>query len=96
MLNWNTRSWREPTFLADLGGATLNEVNLGSANLTNANLSGAEVGSVTFLHTDLTNTDLSGLNLALALELTEQQVQLARGTKKTYLPESIRRPAAWS
>jgi uncharacterized protein YjbI with pentapeptide repeats len=81
---------------ADLGGATLNEVNLGHANLTNANLSGAEVGSVKFGQADLTNTDLSDLDLMFALDLTEQQVQLAKGTTKTRLPRSLKRPAAWS
>jgi uncharacterized protein YjbI with pentapeptide repeats len=81
---------------ADLGGATLNEVNLGHANLTNAKLSGADVGSVKFTGSVLTNTDLSDLNLVLARDLTEQQVQLAKGTSKTFLPESMKRPDSWS
>jgi uncharacterized protein YjbI with pentapeptide repeats len=81
---------------ADLAGATLNEVNLGRANLANATLRGAEVGSVKFGQANLSNTDLSDLDLVLALELTEQQVQLAKGTKRTCLPQSIKRPSSWS
>jgi uncharacterized protein YjbI with pentapeptide repeats len=81
---------------ADLGGAVLDEVNLGHANLTNAKLSGADVRSVSFTGSILTNTDLSDLNLVLARDLTEEQVQLAKGTSKTFLPESMKRPDSWS
>jgi len=70
---------------ADLRGAYL----IG-ADLTNADLRGADM-----IGADLRGADLSGADLSTCLFLTQPQVNAARGTTRTKLPETLTRPQHW-
>jgi uncharacterized protein YjbI with pentapeptide repeats len=81
---------------ANLSGAILEEVNLGKAKLNNAQLVGARIGSnVRFTASDLTDADLSDLDMRLARDLTEKQLQVAKGTSQTTLPRPMKNPDSW-
>jgi uncharacterized protein YjbI with pentapeptide repeats len=81
---------------ANLDGAHLTDTNLDGANLTDANLtdvnlSGADLSGASFSWADLSGSDLSG-----ALNLSQQQVEVARGNEETKLPDHLKLPASWS
>ncbi len=67
-------------------------VRLREANLTNAHLPETDLAA-TLLdpHGDLTLADL-----ATAKNLTQQQLDSARGNEDTKLPTGLQRPAHWS
>ncbi|WP_329415904.1 pentapeptide repeat-containing protein [Streptomyces sp. NBC_00704] len=76
---------------ADLRGANLRGACLIAADLTGANLRRADLIGADLRDTDLTDADLSG-----AFFLTQPQVNAARGSAGTRLPESVARPAHWT
>ncbi|MBL1084477.1 pentapeptide repeat-containing protein [Streptomyces actinomycinicus] len=76
---------------ADLRGASLRGACLIAADLTGADLRGAEMIGADLRDADLTDADLTG-----AFFLTQPQVDAARGSAGTRLPESVRRPAHWT
>ncbi len=67
---------------AHLTGANLHKANLTGANLTAANLSGA--------------AHLNGANLTDAINLTQDQINIALGDNRTGLPSHIKRPDHWT
>ena len=71
---------------ADLRGALLIAADLRDAALDRTDLLGA----------DLRDADLSGADLSTALFVTQPQLNAARGSARTGLPASLRRPAAWT
>ncbi|MFI5874711.1 pentapeptide repeat-containing protein [Streptomyces sp. NPDC051445] len=76
---------------ADLRGANLRGACLIAADLTGADLRGADLIGADLRDTDLTDADLTG-----AFFLTEPQLNAARGSAATRLPESVARPAHWT
>lgn len=76
---------------ADLRGADLRGSCLIAADLTGADLRGADLIGADLRDTDLTDADLTG-----AFFLTQPQVNAARGSAGTRLPESVTRPAHWT
>ncbi|MGW1721311.1 pentapeptide repeat-containing protein [Streptomyces sp. NPDC002306] len=76
---------------ADLRGASLRGACLIAADLTGADLRGADL-----IGADLRDTDLSDADLTGALFLTQPQLDAARGSAGTRLPESFTRPAHWT
>ncbi|WP_129305247.1 pentapeptide repeat-containing protein [Streptomyces sp. L2] len=76
---------------ADLRGATLRGACLIAADLTGADLRGAEMIGADLRDADLTDADLTG-----AFFLTQPQVDSARGSAGTRLPESVRAPVRWT
>lgn len=76
---------------ADLRGANLRGAYLIAADLTGADLRGADLIGADLRDTDLTDADLTG-----AFFLTQPQVNAARGSVGTRLPESVTRPGHWS
>ncbi|MEU0334380.1 pentapeptide repeat-containing protein [Streptomyces sp. NPDC006193] len=76
---------------ADLRGATLRGAWLIAADLTGADLRGADLIGADLRGADLTDADLTG-----AFFLTQPQVDAARGSAGTRLPESVARPAHWT
>ncbi len=75
---------------ADLRGAQLSEAVLIKANLSVVNLSGADLSRA-----DLTEADLRGADLREALNLTQVQVDSAKGNRETRLPTGLRIPERW-
>lgn len=75
---------------ADLRGAALRGARLIAADLTGADLTGADVTGADFRNADLSGADLSG-----SLFLTQPQLDAARGSAATGLPDSLARPAHW-
>ncbi len=57
-------------------------------NLAEANLSRAKLLVL--------RTNLSRANLAKATNLTQNQIELAKGNELTLLPQHLKRPAHWS
>ncbi|NEY30697.1 pentapeptide repeat-containing protein [Streptomyces sp. PRKS01-65] len=76
---------------ADLRGADLRGALLIAADLTGADLRGADLIGADLRDTDLTDADLTG-----AFFLTQPQLNAARGSAGTRLPESVARPAHWA
>jgi hypothetical protein len=76
---------------ADLRGATLRGACLIAADLTGADLRGADLIGADLRDTDLTDADLTG-----AFFLTQPQLNAARGSAGTRLPESVTRPGHWT
>ncbi|MFC8427896.1 pentapeptide repeat-containing protein [Streptomyces sp. NPDC057253] len=76
---------------ADLRGATLRGAYLIAADLTGADLRGADLIGADLRDTDLTDADLTG-----AFFLTQPQLNAARGSAGTRLPDSVTRPAHWA
>ncbi|WP_435856255.1 pentapeptide repeat-containing protein [Streptomyces longwoodensis] len=76
---------------ADLRGADLRGAYLIAADLTGADLRGADLIGADLRDTDLTDADLTG-----AFFLTQPQVNAARGSGGTRLPDSVTRPVHWA
>ncbi|MFE7169323.1 pentapeptide repeat-containing protein [Streptomyces sp. NPDC057616] len=76
---------------ADLRGANLRGACLIAADLTRADLRGADM-----IGADLRDADLGDADLTGAFFLTQPQVNAARGTAGTRLPDSVTRPAHWT
>ncbi|MGW0283510.1 pentapeptide repeat-containing protein [Streptomyces sp. NPDC003236] len=76
---------------ADLRGASLRGAYLIAADLTGADLRDADMIGADLRDTDLTDADLTG-----AFFLTQPQVNAARGSAGTKLPDSVSRPAHWA
>ncbi|MFE2098270.1 MULTISPECIES: pentapeptide repeat-containing protein [unclassified Streptomyces] len=76
---------------ADLRGASLRGAYLIAADLTGADLRGADMIGADLRDADLTDADLTG-----AFFLTQPQLNAARGSVGTRLPESLARPVHWA
>ncbi|WP_262505090.1 pentapeptide repeat-containing protein [Streptomyces sp. TRM68367] len=76
---------------ADLRGALLRGACLIAADLTGADLRGADLIGADLRDADLTDADLTG-----AFFLTQPQVNAARGSAGTRLPDSVTRPVHWA
>ncbi|MGW0611618.1 pentapeptide repeat-containing protein [Streptomyces sp. NPDC002788] len=76
---------------ADLRGADLRGAYLIAADLTGADLRGADLIGADLRDADLTDADLTG-----AFFLTQPQLDAARGSAGTRLPESVTRPGHWT
>ncbi|MGW7267442.1 pentapeptide repeat-containing protein [Streptomyces sp. NPDC054842] len=76
---------------ADLRGALLRGACLIAADLTGADLRTADLIGADLRDADLTDADLTG-----AFFLTQPQVEAARGSAGTRLPESVTRPGHWA
>jgi uncharacterized protein YjbI with pentapeptide repeats len=87
-------------YAAKLGGAFLTDARLAQANLTQAKLDGADLRRADLSGADLNGAelgeaDVSGANLQAARNLTQQQIEKAKGSADTKLPEGRRMPEAW-
>ncbi|MEV4312557.1 pentapeptide repeat-containing protein [Actinocrispum sp. NPDC049592] len=85
---------------ADLIGANLRKADLSGANLRGAYLIGADLREANLRKADLIGADLrdaalDGADLTGSLFLTQTQVNAAKGTAATRLPEVLARPAHW-
>ncbi|MFF4504294.1 pentapeptide repeat-containing protein [Streptomyces sp. NPDC001401] len=76
---------------ADLRGANLRGAYLIAADLTGADLRGADMIGADLRDANLTDADLTG-----AFFLTQPQLNAARGSAGTRLPESVTRPVHWT
>ncbi|MFF4014531.1 pentapeptide repeat-containing protein [Streptomyces sp. NPDC001843] len=76
---------------ADLRGASLRGACLIAADLTGADLRGADL-----IGADLRDADLSDADLTGAFFLTQPQLEAARGSAGTRLPESVTHPGHWA
>ncbi|MEV1064663.1 pentapeptide repeat-containing protein [Streptomyces sp. NPDC050263] len=81
---------------ARLKGADLRGANLRGAYLIAADLTGADLRGADLIGADLRDTDLTDADLTDALFLTQPQLNAARGSTGTRLPESVTRPVHWT
>ncbi|MGW2046331.1 pentapeptide repeat-containing protein [Streptomyces sp. NPDC001858] len=81
---------------ARLKGAELRGANLRGAYLIAADLTGADLRGADLIGADLRDTDLTDADLTGAIFLTQPQLNAARGSAGTRLPESVTRPAHWA
>ncbi|MEH0573729.1 MULTISPECIES: pentapeptide repeat-containing protein [Streptomyces] len=81
---------------ARLKGADLRGANLRGACLIAADLTGADLRRADLIGADLRDTDLTDADLTGAFFLTQPQLNAARGSAGTKLPESVTRPAHWT
>jgi hypothetical protein len=81
---------------ADLSGADLTDARLDGANLTNADLSHALLNRTDFAGAKLAGARLEGTNLALARNLTQDQITESLGDAFTLLPQHLEHPLSWS
>ena len=80
----------------DLRGAHLRGASLRGALLIGADLTGADLRTADVIGADLRATDVSGADLTGALFLTQFQVNAARGSRSTLLPDTVTRPSHWT
>ncbi len=80
---------------AELVEANLTNARLEQADLTNANLMDADLAGADLAHAKLDSADLTGANLALARNLTQEQINSAIGDPTTHLPAYLSMPSAW-
>ncbi|MET9386783.1 pentapeptide repeat-containing protein [Streptomyces sp. NPDC002928] len=81
---------------ARLKGADLRGANLRGACLIAADLTGADLRGADLIGADLRDADLSDADLTGAFFLTQPQLNAARGSAGTRLPESVARPVHWT
>ncbi|MEU2423443.1 pentapeptide repeat-containing protein [Streptomyces sp. NPDC007851] len=86
---------------ADLMGARLRGAGLRGASLRGtyliaADLTGADLRDTDLIGADLRDADLTDADLTGAFFLTQPQVDAARGSAGTRLPESVIRPVHWT
>lgn len=79
----------------DLRSAVLVDADLRGALLLAADLRGAVLARTDLLGADLRDADLSGADLSSSLFLTQPQLNSARGSAATVLPDGLKRPTAW-
>lgn len=81
---------------ADLSDADLSDARLDRANLAGANLHEALLERADFAGANLANANLSGAYLKEARNLTQDQLDEAKGDSHTLLPPGLTRPRLWS
>ena len=81
---------------ARLKGADLRAADLRGAYLIAADLTGADLRGADLIGADLRDTDLTDADLTGAFFLTQPQLNAARGSAGTKLPESLTRPDHWT
>ncbi|MGW3354507.1 pentapeptide repeat-containing protein [Streptomyces bungoensis] len=81
---------------ARLRGADLRGVSLRGAYLIAADLTGADLRGADMIGADLRDADLTDADLTGAFFLTQPQVNAARGSAGTRLPDSVTRPVHWA
>ncbi|MFD9429454.1 pentapeptide repeat-containing protein [Streptomyces sp. NPDC060002] len=81
---------------ARLRGADLRGANLRGACLIAADLTGADLRGADLIGADLRDTGLADADLTDAFFLTQPQLNAARGSAGTRLPESVTRPVHWT
>lgn len=81
---------------ARLKGADLRGANLRGACLIAADLTGADLRGADLIGADLRDADLSDADLTGVFFLAQPQLNAARGTAGTKLPETVSRPAHWT
>jgi Pentapeptide repeats (8 copies) len=87
--------WRADLAGWDLRGLDLTGANLRGACLIAADLTGADLSLADLIGADLRAADLSQARLATSMFLTQPQINAARGTGETRLPEVLERPPHW-
>ncbi|OEV30305.1 hypothetical protein AN219_11645 [Streptomyces nanshensis] len=80
---------------ARLAGADLRGASLRGARLIAADLVGADLRSADLTGADLRDADLSGADLSGSLFLTRSQLDAAKGSPATRVPDGLGRPAHW-
>jgi len=75
--------------------AKLHRAWLTNADLTNARADGADLSEAHFRGAVLTHARLYNAELTGALNLTQGQLDVARGNLKTKIPANLRRPKSW-
>ena len=80
---------------ADLWAADLQRANLRTADLRRADLWGAKLQGADLRDAKLQGADLRGVNLRLAKNLTQRQLNSAVGNASTVIPDDLERPAHW-
>ena len=81
---------------ADLSGADLTDARLDGANLTDADLSHTLLNRTDFAGAKLAGARLEGTNLALARNLTQDQIIESLGDAFTLLPHHLEPPLCWT
>lgn len=81
---------------ADLRCADLGGVDLWGAVLADADLSDADLRWADLMGADLGRANLAGTDLSAAIFLTQSQLELAYGNRRTTLSAPLQTPAHWS
>jgi uncharacterized protein YjbI with pentapeptide repeats len=80
---------------AKLKGANLCGVNLRGAYLIAADLRDADLRGADLIGADFRDADLSGADFTGSIFLTQVQINSAKGSSQTKLPDTLLRPAHW-
>lgn len=79
----------------NLQGALLNRANLIDTDLTAANLQGADFAQADLSGAILKDANICGAHFEDAENLSQEQIDSAKGDEETKLPPGIERPASW-
>lgn len=80
----------------DLRDDDLRDAHLRSTLLIRSDLRGQQLGRADLLGADLRDADLSDADLSETLFLCQSQVNAARGTPETRIPDRLLRPSHWA
>jgi uncharacterized protein YjbI with pentapeptide repeats len=80
---------------AKLMGADLSGADLSEADLSEADLSGADLSKADLRGANLRQAYVKGADFSTTKNMTQQQIDFARGDVKTLLPAGLRMPEAW-
>ncbi len=78
-----------------MGGSPFVGVDFSNASLVGMSLRNGEFIHANFSNTDLEKTDFHGADLSQARNLTQEQINLARGDESTKLPDGLALPESW-
>ncbi len=82
-------------YRANLSNTNLFGANLEYSDLRKSNLEGADLDGANLEEADLKDASLVGADLSESGRLQQEQIDEAKGDKKTKLPEDITRPESW-
>ena len=80
---------------ANFSQASLKEVNFEFSNLARASFTGAKLSGVYFTKAYTFRTRFEGVDLGQAVNLTQNQLDMACGDDKTLLPERLQKSVNW-
>lgn len=90
-----TMAGRPNYIQADLRKSDIKGEDLSGALLIAANMSNMDLSGVDFLGADMRDADICGADLRKSIYITQAQINSARGSEETKLPEYINRPGHW-
>lgn len=90
-----TMAGRPDYIEADLRKFDIKGEDFSGAFMIAANMKNMDLSGVDFLGADMRDADICGADLRYSIYITQAQINSARGSDETKLPDNIHRPSHW-